>query len=229
MKVAAAILSVAGLAASAIVGAQMPACGSLTNAYGPFDYRTRKAELKIVEDFHFTPDVETLRHGASTATLGGDLDYTLRASPNHHRALMSMVNLAIRTKSEKPLGPKYSVDCYFDRAMRFASDDGPVRIIYGIYLYRIGKKVDARRILEDARNIDDDDPNLHYNLGFVYLDLGDKDNALASAQKAYQLGAQLPGLKEKLRKAGIWKDTPAGAVTGGPKPSQGSERGAPAN
>ena len=69
MKVAAAILSVAGLAASAIVGAQMPACGSLTNAYGPFDYRTRKAELKIVEDFHFTPDVETLRHGASTATL----------------------------------------------------------------------------------------------------------------------------------------------------------------
>jgi len=153
----------------------------------------------------------------------------LRASPNHHRALMSMVNLAIKTKSEKPLGPRYSVDCYFDRAMRFAGDDGPVRIIYGIYLYRIGKKVDARRILEDARKIDDDDPNLHYNLGIVYLDLGDKDNALLSAQKAYNLGAQLPGLRERLRKAGVWKEAPSGGVAGGPKPSQGAERGVSAN
>ena len=113
--------------------------------------------------------------------------------------------------------------------MRFASDDGPVRIIYGIYLYRIGKKVDARRILEDARNIDDDDPNLHYNLGIVYLDLGDKDKALASAQKAYNLGAQLPGLRERLRKAGVWKEAPSGGVAGGPKPSQGAERGGSAN
>jgi len=228
MRLAVAILSAVGLAASGVVLAQTPPCGELRNSYGPFDYRTSKAELRIVEDFHFTPDVETLRHG-NTGSVGGDLDYTLRASPNHHRALMAMVNLAIRTKSEKPLGPKYSVDCYFDRAIRFASDDASVRIIYGIYLYRVGKKADARRVLEEARKIDDGDPNLHYNLGFVYLDLGDKDNALASAQKAYQLGAQLPGLKEKLRKAGIWKDTPAGAVTGGPKPSQGSERGAPAN
>jgi Flp pilus assembly protein TadD len=228
MGLAVAFLSAAGLAASGIVWAQTPPCGALTNSYGPFDYRTSKAELKIVEDYHFTPDVETLRHG-NTATVGGDIDYTLRASPNHHRALMSMVNLAVRTKSDKPLGPRLTVDCYFDRAMRFANDDGAVRIIYGIYLYRIGKKVDARRVLEDARKIDDGDPNLHYNLGVVYFDLGDKANALASAQKAYQLGAQLPGLKEKLRKAGIWKDAPAGAVTGGITPSQGSERAAPAN
>jgi Flp pilus assembly protein TadD len=228
MGLAVAFLSAAGLAASGIVWAQTPPCGALTNSYGPFDYRTSKAELKIVEDYHFTPDVETLRHG-NTATVGGDIDYTLRASPNHHRALMSMVNLAVRTKSDKPLGPRLTVDCYFDRAMRFANDDGAVRIIYGIYLYRTGKKVEARRVLEDARKIDDGDPNLHYNLGVVYFDLGDKANARASAQKAYQLGAQLPGLKEKLRKAGIWKDAPAGAVTGGITPSQGSERAAPAN
>ena len=117
MGLAVAFLSAAGLAASGIVWAQTPPCGALTNSYGPFDYRTSKAELKIVEDYHFTPDVETLRHG-NTATVGGDIDYTLRASPNHHRALMSMVNLAVRTKSDKPLGPRLTVDCYFDRAMR---------------------------------------------------------------------------------------------------------------
>ena len=29
------------------------ACGQLKNAYGPFDYRTQRDKLKIVEDFHF--------------------------------------------------------------------------------------------------------------------------------------------------------------------------------
>jgi len=67
------------------------------------------------------------------------------------------------------------------------------------------------------------------NLGIVYLDLGDKDKALASAKKAYNLGAQLPGLRERLRKAGVWKEAPSGGVAGGPKPSQGAERGVSAN
>src|SRR4051812_47506028 len=61
-------------------------CGSLANPYGPFDYRTSKDKLDIVEGAHFTPDVETLRSG-STGSLGADIDYTLRTSPNHHRAL----------------------------------------------------------------------------------------------------------------------------------------------
>jgi Flp pilus assembly protein TadD len=197
---------IVGAIATVAAESVLAQCGPLTNSYGPFDYRTNKEQLEVVEKFHFTPDVELLRQG-STASVGGDLDYTLRASPNHHRALMSMVNLALKTKSDRPTGPgKYTVECYFDRALRFANNDGVVRIVYGLYLYRTGKKVEAKRVLEDARQFEDDNPNLHYNLGFVYLDLGDKANALASAQKAYQLGAQLPGLRNKLRAAGAWKD-----------------------
>ncbi len=39
-------------------------CGSLANAYGPFDYRKHKGQplINIVEQAHFTPDVE---HGLS--------------------------------------------------------------------------------------------------------------------------------------------------------------------
>ena len=213
VKFASAILIVVALAASAGVHAQSDGvCGPLANGYGPFDYRSSKAQLKIVEDFHFTPDVESLRKG-NTGQVGGDLDYTLRASPNHHRALVSMVNLALKSKSQKVAGAHYTVDCYFDRAFRFANDDGAVRIIYGVYLYRVGKKAEARKVLEDARKLEDSNPNLHYNLAFVYLDLGDKAKALESAQRAYALGAQLPGLRNKLKSMGIWKDAPA-AVSG---------------
>src|SRR5436190_23150288 len=199
------ILFVGGIAMAAAGSAQSQ-CGSLANGYGPFDYRTSKEQLVIVEQFHFTQDVELLRHG-NTGNVGGDIDYVLRASPNHHRALMSMVNLALKTKSDRPTGPgKYTVDCYFDRALRMASDDGVISIIYGLYVYRTGKKGRAKRVLEEARPYAGDDPHLYYNLGFVYLDLGDKASALESAHKAYRLGAQLPGLRKKLQAAGAWKD-----------------------
>jgi predicted Zn-dependent protease len=196
-------------------------CGSLTNAYGPFDYRSNKKELKVIEDYHFTPDVEQLKRG-STGAIGGDLDYTLRAFPNHHRALMSMANLALKTNTRRVAGAQYPVDCYFDRALRFANDDGIVRIVLGIYLYRIDKKANARQVLEDARRFEDSNPNLHYNLAFVYLDLGDKTNALASAKKAYSLGAPLPGLRKKLQAMGIWKDSPGDADTTDAEPPRAS-------
>ena len=36
-------------------------CGSLKNGYGPFDYRTQKGNLVIVEEYHFQPQVEFLK------------------------------------------------------------------------------------------------------------------------------------------------------------------------
>src|SRR4051794_345698 len=118
------------LAAAVALGAGVPAhsqyfndedCGALKNAYGPFDYRTGQAQLAVVDSNHFTPEVENLKRGEN-ATIGGDLDYTLRASPNHHRALMSLTNYAVRMNTTKAPNMPRSVDCYFDRARRFAPD-----------------------------------------------------------------------------------------------------------
>ena len=54
-------------------------CGNpFVNSYGPFDYRTATAEQRnMVESYHFTTSVESLRSG-STGAVGSDLDYTLR-------------------------------------------------------------------------------------------------------------------------------------------------------
>ncbi len=192
-------------------------CGELANAYGPFDYRTGRAKLAIVEGAHFTPDVEALRQSV-TGRLGGDIDYTLRASPNHHRALIAMANLARQLNKEQPPGAKYTVPCYFDRAIRFAGDDPVVRLIYGTYLSRSDKKQEAIKQLELALALEEANANAHYNLGLVYFDLKDYPKARLHAQRAYELGFTLPGLRKMLVNAGQWE--PGGDASKAPGKTQ---------
>ena len=181
-------------------------CGQLANAFGPFDYRTASASDRyLVEGAHFTSDVANLRRGA-TGTIAADIDYTLRAFPNHPRALLAMSTLGQRTKSAKPPGAKWSVECYFDRAIRWRPDDPMVRLVFGIHLARIGQKNEARAQLELAEASEINEGGFRYNLGLAFLDIGDADRALAQAWRAYALGYDLPGLRDRLKKIGKWRD-----------------------
>lgn len=181
-------------------------CGSLQNGYGPYDYRTDKDKLQVVERYHFTPEVEALLKGKSTAAIGGDIAYTLRAFPNHHRALMAMTKLAQKEKTATPRGSTHSLECWFDRAERFRSNDPMVKVIYGFYLIQTGKSTAALAKLEAARELDSSDANIHYNLGLAYFDVGRYEQALQSAHLAYAAGFPLPGLREKLKRAGKWRE-----------------------
>jgi tetratricopeptide (TPR) repeat protein len=181
-------------------------CGTLANAFGPFDYRTAgRDKIEIVESHHFTPKVENLVAGQE-GRLEGDISYTLRAFPNHHRALLSMARLMLRERKTKLPSSPYSIDCWFKRAMQFQEDDGQVHAIYGYYLSRVGKLKESAQAFRDAIELGLDSANVHYNLGLVLLDLKDYDGALVHAKKAYELGFQLPGLRNKLREAGRWTD-----------------------
>jgi tetratricopeptide (TPR) repeat protein len=187
-----------------------PHCGELSQAggYGPFDYTTsanKQHTLPVVETHHFTPNVENLVHGSS-GTLGGDLDYTLRAFPNHHRALAAMAKLSMRDKTLKPAGARYSIECYFDRAIRFKPSDGIARMLYGNYLLKAGQIDKATEQLEVAVNLEPENPNINYNLGLLYVQKKDYEQAKIYAKKAYELGFPLPGLKNKLMEAGKWED-----------------------
>ena len=191
---------------SAAAAADEVTCGSLVNAYGPFDYRTaEQAKLKLVEDYHFSRDVEAGRAG-KTGKVGDDLDYVLRAFPNHQRALVALVNVESREKTEKVPGLSWPVSCYFDRALRFAPDDREVVTIYGVYLLRHKQTTEAIAQFERAAELGEDSGNLHYNAGLAYFDAGDYDKALLHAHKAYALGFSLPGLRDKLKKKGKWVD-----------------------
>lgn len=186
-------------------------CGELKNHYGPFDYRTRGSDQwALVEDAHFTDQVQNGIAG-STGSIGGDLDYTLRAIPNHPRALAVIGSVSIRTRTPQLPGAKYATECYFERAIRFVPDDGVVRAAYGNYLAATGKTARALDMFKAAAELAPDNPAISYNLGLLYMKSKDYDNAAKYANKAYSLGFPLPGLRNQLAQVGklVGTDTPA--------------------
>jgi tetratricopeptide (TPR) repeat protein len=190
-------------------GEPTPGCGTFQyerEHIGPLDYRRINPKmLKLVEDFHFTRNVEMLRKGQSS-TLGGDLAYTLNAIPNHPRALRSTIEYFKRKGVEATMEMHMSLDCWLDRAVAYRPDDPTVRILVADSLIRQGKRADAVSALKVAEQNADDSATVHYNLGLLYLDLKDYDRSLEHARKAYALGAPLPGLKNMLAKAGKWQN-----------------------
>jgi tetratricopeptide (TPR) repeat protein len=186
-------------------------CGALTNGFGPYDYRVeRGSNLSLVESAHFTAPVEALIKG-NAGYIGGDLDYTLRAFPNHHRALMSVMRYGEKTKNLHPSDMRYSVECYFERAVRFRPDDGIARMIYAIFLAKSNRLAEATKQLDTAATNAEgqENPFTHYNLGLNYMDLKEYDKAQEQAHKAYALGFLQPELKDKLKALGKWTDMAA--------------------
>lgn len=194
------------------------ACGGLSAAasgvsFGPFDYRHGpRDKLQMVETYHFSANVRNLRKGQSSTVLGSDIDFALRYFPNHIRALNSMAQLARREKSDHPRGARYGMDCWFDRAVRFAPDDNQVRLLYGIWLAKKGERALALEQLDQVREAVDRSPSMSYNLGLAYCETEDFDKALDAAHEAYTQGFNLPGLRNRLTKAGKWREPPAPAA-----------------
>ena len=205
------IISLAGLPAYSQVAVQ---CGQLEkpNSYGPFDYTNSQHfsdKLPIVEEHHFTPEVETFQGhdkcGGNGCEVAGDIDYTLRAFPNHHRALLTMSRYHIQgfDRSRRPMG--YTAECYFDRALRFKPEDSTVHMIYGFYLSKLGNAEKALGQFEIAVDLAPNSAEAHYNLGLLYTEAKAYDKARLHAARAYNLGFPLPGLRRKLERAGQWQ------------------------
>lgn len=210
------LAAMALLTASSLAQAQVgpELCGPLANAFGPYDYRTDKSQLPIVESAHFTASVEMLIKG-NAGYLGGDLDYTLRAFPNHHRALISLMRYADREKAVRAPQTRYDVECYFVRAVTFRPDDTTARMLFATFLNSKGRREEALRHLALVEFHAKDNPFTNYNLGLLYLDLKDYSNAVKFAHKALALGFSRTDLKDKLVAAGHWSE-PAPAPATGP-------------
>lgn len=208
-----AICVFAGPASAQSMEAPTP-CGTLANAYGPWDYRRDKERLPIVIENHFTPEVEMLLRGKS-GPIGGDLDYTLRAIPNHPRALLAMMRYGEKMRTDQPQGSRYSVECWFDRALRFRPDDKVVRMLYVTFLTKATRNEDAMRQLSVvASNAEPDNPFTQYNLGLLYFELKAYDRALEHAHKAEAMGYPIAELRDKLRSASKWSDAAPAPAAG---------------
>ena len=192
-------------------------CGALTNAFGPFDYRpdrdksanpmSHHERLKLVEETgrHFSPRIEALI-GPESGPIGAELDYTLRAFPNHHRALVSVMRFGEKMKSPQPETLPRPVECYFERAVRFQPDDTTARLLYASFLIRGKRKPEALAQIELARFHAGDNAFTHYNIGLILLDASEPEQALIHAHRARALGLAREGLKERLVGLGKWRE-----------------------
>jgi len=173
----------------------------LENAYGPYDYINplHQSKLPIVLGAHFTQEVEMLKRGATAHTAYGDIDYTLRAIPNYHRALYAMSRLQIREKSTlKNSRSHYSARCYFERAIYFSPKDSVSFMLYGIHLHRVGSLDESLKMYSKAEYLGLDTAEFNYNISLLYLARGQLDVAREYADKAYSLGYPLSWLKSRL-------------------------------
>ncbi|MEM9386272.1 MAG: tetratricopeptide repeat protein [Pseudomonadota bacterium] len=186
-------------------------CGKLQNPYGPYDYTNpihKRDKLEIVEIHHFQRFVEALQIDHRGRPPGGGIDYTLRAFPNHHRALFALAQLqSLHTGVGLPHGLKWPTYCYYERAIAFAPEDANAHLLYGIYLTKNGGSFEeARGHYERAVAMQPDSAETHYNYGLALADANQYDAALEHAQRAYEIGYPLMGLRDKLVRAGVWRE-----------------------
>lgn len=189
----------------------LPCDGANTETwYGPYDYVTQKGKLIIVEQHHFTPNVENHIRGQE-GSVPGDLNYTLMASPNHHRALLSIIRLKI--KLDKKLitfrdGKTISspVECYLQRAINFSPEDAPTYSLFGYYLKEMNRPEEAKKYYLKALSINPDSEKIAYSYSLLLLELKEYDKAVEYAKRAYQNPQTPPGLRNKLKSLGKWND-----------------------
>ena len=182
-------------------------CSGSGQAYGPFDYMLRaqyEKNLAVVENHHFSPNVENLV--GDTASVMGNLNYTLMAWPNHHRALNSVIRARLRKKEHYSTTGYTPAECYLERAINYSPKDGVTYMLKGNLLQQMGRPQKALESYEIAEQLLPNDALIKYNVGLALVELRRYEEAETYAREVYARNFPYPGLKRKLKEKGYWKD-----------------------
>jgi tetratricopeptide (TPR) repeat protein len=185
-------------------------CKGRTPNYGPFDYSKQTGPntpgLAIVEIAHFTPEVENLIRGTNSGeSPAGDLDYTLIAWPNHHRALLSVINFQLKINNKlTDYKLNNSPECYIQRAIHFSPQDPVPYSLFGYYLKKIGDLNKSAKFYEKAITLAPENPKIAYSYSLLLIDLKRYQEAVKYAQIAYKQKGTPEGLRNKLNELGAW-------------------------
>ena len=198
-------LAMSGWHALAQVSPQI--CGPLKPS--PWDYRTVKQFYALVENAHFTPQVETLIRGQSGSLPGPDIEYTLSVYPNHPRAILAATRLSERDQTQFRNRLPRPVECYYEMALRFAPDDAVIRMLYARFLAARQRKPEAILTVQAALDLSDGNPLTQRNAGLIYLEMKEYQRA---RDLAYVLQRSYPNedvLRKALVGANEWREAPA--------------------
>ena len=184
---------------------------------GPNDYYDTDSWTheyrRSVESNHLAPALNQVTNGYTGGkhyNIWAEIDFILRWFPNHPEGLQFMVRWL--PKHSHP--PDKDVEYYFQRAIEYRPTpelrpvDATVRVLYAIHLHKQKKYQKSQEQYELALSITPNNSEIHYNLGLLLVAKNDYPAALKHAHIAYSMGFPLPGLKNKLKKLGVWKDIP---------------------
>lgn len=194
---------------------------------GPFDYLKRgqfAGQLQVVEEHHFDKNVEKLIKGISTEPMG-DIDFTLRAFPNHHRALRSAMNFRLMHERWPKRSKGVRAECYLQRAINFSPRDD---VLHSMLAYTLHKLDQPERAIEHYKAAIERAPSdmmLQYNIGLALTEAERYPEARAYAETVYAVGFPLPALKRRLLEAGHWEGAtvPPKAPKGQKKAKKGKQ------
>lgn len=172
------------------------------------DYRQRDSTPQLkwsagdIKKNHYDPIVKRMREGIYSEPVMADLDYLLRRWPNYYPGLQALIRYDLAGGKSYGFLP---AKCYLLRAREFAPHDVNVALYLAYYYWKKGEMKQSKHAYDEALAIDPRSPDAHYDLGLLYLETGHPKKALEHAQIAYAAGYPLPGLREKLQRAGYWK------------------------
>lgn len=193
------------IGADGAFAAELTCSFSTNNKIGDYNDPQDADYLKVVNKGHFNSDVENLIRGTrGAADPMGDIRYTLRRIPNHHRALYAMSRYYFLNYERYLRKGFTSPDCYFRRATAWRERDGVVWLLYGIHLHKDERYAESVERYQGALDLMPHSAETHYNLGLAYVELGELESARDAAIEAYQRKYPLPGLKNKLKRKGMW-------------------------
>jgi len=188
-------------------------CTGNNIGFGPHDYLRRAQlpdELQVVENRHFTPEIERLEASVSSSAIN-DIAYTVMAWPNHHRALHSAMKYRMILWEWPDDARVPPAECQLQRAIEFSPGDPVPYMMYGTLLHKAKQHEKALLSYRAALKLRPDDILTQYNMGLTLVELQQYEEAVKMAKAAYAAGMPLPGLKNKLIAAGQWGDTPSAA------------------
>jgi len=173
---------------------------------GPYNYNNsshRQQYLPRVEASHFTKEIEGLSKSDPH-----DIVYTLRAFPNHIRALYSMMRFELKNpRGAKAESEWPAAECSLQRAIKFDPSNAKLYLLYGNYLKKKKKPELAIKQYQDAISTNPNIPDLRLALGHLYFDLKRYNDAVEQAKLARDQGSKNMKLYRKLKAAGKWPNS----------------------
>lgn len=151
----------------------------------------------------------------------------VEANPERRKSYVEYANTEIsytfdRIPESSPIYPTVAVNMARARLERGEAEDAIAAVEHAVQvhpkdprpyigmavIYRDMKKLDLARdaLLKGDAAVEGSSAEIQYTLGLVYFELDDKEQALQYARKAYEKDYPLPGLQQKLKRAGYWPD-----------------------